>query len=279
MTQKDWRYLREPIFTEEAEQIDLHDLPNWIVEEDDDLLIIDKPGWVVCHPSKNGPLSSLVGACRLYASGIQEIGSDIEESKAATLHLVSRLDRETSGLILLAKHKKSARIFQMAMEARQVDKTYFAILKGEMKEPVQLKAHLAKDLESPIHVKQVVRKSHSSVSAETHFEPIHIANGFTFAKVYPITGRKHQIRAHAEHLGHSVIGDKMYGADPQCFLEFAEKGWGDIHNRLLDMRRQALHAHELTFHLESGVRTFKAPLAWDMREFCLHRMNWDPVIE
>lgn len=275
--QNDWRYLREPVFTEEAEQIDLQTLPSWIIEEDNDLLVIDKPGWVVCHPSKNGPLSSLVGACRLYVNPDQEFEENSEAPHTPTLHLVSRLDRETSGLILLAKHKKSARTFQMAMESRQVEKVYFAILKGEMKEPVQLKAHLAKDLNSPIHVKQVVRKSHSSVSAETHFEPIHAANGFTFAKVYPITGRKHQIRAHAEHLGHPVIGDKMYGTDPQCFLEFAEKGWSDIHNRLLDMRRQALHAHQLKFHLEEGVRTFTAPIAWDMREFCLHRMNWDPV--
>ena len=101
--------------TEEAAKfvpqlIDYDAFKSWIVVEDDAVLVVDKPGWVVCHPSKNGPLSSLVGVAKLH-TGLE------------TLHLVSRLDRETSGIVLFAKHRKAARELQMAFQERQVDKT------------------------------------------------------------------------------------------------------------------------------------------------------------
>ncbi len=259
----DWRYLREPIFLSESELIDLKELETWIIYEDPHVLVLDKPGWVVCHPSKNGPLSSLVGACRV------RLGE-------AVLHLVSRLDRETSGLIVLAKHKKSARMLQMALEARQVEKIYLALLTGEMKESVDLSAPLARDLESSVYVKQTVRRSHSAVSARTQFQPLLAKNGFTLARVRPITGRKHQIRAHAEHLGFPIVGDKIYGGDASCFLEFAEKGWTERLSSCLAMRRQALHATRLIFNIADEALspyTYQAPLAWDMEEFCRHRMG------
>ena len=84
--------------------VDLDEMQRWIVREDDDLLVINKPGWLVCHPSKNGPLSSLVGTVREY-------------TKADKLHLVARLDRETSGLIVFAKRPAVARKYQMAIKS------------------------------------------------------------------------------------------------------------------------------------------------------------------
>eukprot|EP01043_Picozoa_sp_COSAG02_P008643 COSAG02_NODE_281_length_25776_cov_37.797998_1_plen_137_part_10 len=81
--------------------VDLAVLPTWILRNDDDLLVINKPGWLVCHPSKNGSLSSLVGAVREY-TGLEK------------LHLVARLDRETSGLVVFAKRPAVAREYQMA---------------------------------------------------------------------------------------------------------------------------------------------------------------------
>ena len=94
------------------------EIGGWLVEEDDDFLVFDKPGWVVCHPSKDGPWSSLVGAVRAWRG-------------MATAHLVSRLDRETSGVILLAKHPGAASVAQTAMERRWVEKTYLAVLEGD----------------------------------------------------------------------------------------------------------------------------------------------------
>ena len=113
-------------------KVDPADLPGWLLAEDDDYLVFDKPGWLVCHPSKDGPWSSLVGAVKAWR------GMEV-------LHLVSRLDRETSGLILIAKHFEAASAAQTAMERRWVTKTYYALLKGTMPEPVMVDQPLGPD--------------------------------------------------------------------------------------------------------------------------------------
>lgn len=256
-----------PVFSETPDLIDPLELESWVVHNDDDFLVIDKPGWVVCHPSKNGPWSSLVGACREW-TGIDP------------LHLVSRLDRETSGIILLAKNKRSSRIAQMALQERCVRKVYIALLEGELAERVEVNQPLAKDLESPVYVKQTVRRSHSAQKARTVFTPLMCKEGYTLACVEPITGRKHQIRAHAQWLEHSVVGDKMYGPDATLYLDFIEQGWTERMSALLPMRRQALHAMGLIFESEEFTQSFFVPLAWDMAQFCEKKMGVDkPLLE
>lgn len=248
------------LISAEPPLIELNDLKGWILHEDDDLLVLDKPGWVVCHPSKNGPFSSLVGACREYT------GLD-------TLHLVSRLDRETSGLIVLAKHKRMASICQKAVQERQVQKIYFALLEGELADAVTVNKQIARDGASPVHVKQAVRRSRTSKKATTIFEPLVTKCGFTFARVRLLTGRKHQIRLHAQWLGHSVVGDKIYGPDDTLYLEFIEHGWTPRLASALPFERQALHAGELTFEAEEFQRTFRAPLPEDIKRFGRERMD------
>jgi len=238
------------------------ELPAWIVFEDEDLLVINKPGDVVCHPSKNGPWSSLVGACREY-TGLE------------TIHLVHRLDRETSGLVVMAKHRKAARLTQMAFQNRQVDKFYVAIVEGEMLEPAQVKNHLARDMDSPVYIKQTVRKSNSSQRAETDFSPVCAANGYTLVRVTPHTGRKHQIRIHAKWLGYSIIGDKIYGPDDTLYLDFIEHGWTPRLEAALPLRRQALHAAMVSFQVPEYPRVFRAPLLPDMERFLRDRMGVD----
>jgi len=250
-------YSTYPPFGPDADLIPPEDLSTWVIENNDDVLVIDKPGWVVCHPSKNGPWSSLVGACREW-TGLE------------TLHLVARLDRETSGVVVLAKHKASARKLQMAFQERAVEKTYLAILEGELAEAITVDQRLAKDLASPVAAKVCVRRSNSSERAITHFAPVHCANGFSLVRIGLETGRKHQIRAHAEWLGRRVVGDKIYGPDDTLFLEFIEQGWTDRLAAALPMRRQALHCMELKF---VGGPTFRAPLAWDMAQFAAEQMD------
>lgn len=242
---------RSPGSTAKPELIDPDDFPNWIVEEDDGVLAINKPGLIVCHPSKQGPWSSLVGASREYL-------------KQDLVHLVHRLDRETSGICLLAKDKLRARHMQMAFQNKEVSKEYLAVMEGEFSNTVELNNYLAKDLESEVYIKQTVRKSHSAKRAETTFEPLLCRAGCSLVRVKPKTGRKHQIRVHAAFLGHPVLGDKIYGPDDRHYLTFIEKGYTPQMAEALGFHRQALHAHRIHFATPRFKRSFTAPLTADL---------------
>lgn len=243
-----------------APLIDPAELPRWVVEEDADFLAFNKPGWVVCHPSKNGPWSSLVGAVREWRGG-------------ATMHLVSRLDRETSGIILIALNREAASKSQKAVERRCVSKTYLAILEGEMREPLLVDAPLRPDTTGPVLVKQCVGNGPDAQTAVTFFEPLYRKNGYTLARVELHTGRKHQIRAHAQHIGHCVVGDKLYGHDERLYLDFCERGWTARHARELELPRQALHAARLVFKSLDFRRTFFAPFPPDLCNFCAEKIG------
>ena len=238
------------------------ELPTWIVERDEDFIAFNKPGWVVCHPSKNGPWSSLIGATKEWLG-------------AETLHLVSRLDRETSGIILIALNREAASKAQKAVERRWVSKTYLAILEGELAEPTLVDAPLRRDTASPVLVKQCVGEGPDAQTAVSFFEPIFRKNGYTLARVALHTGRKHQIRAHAQHIGHCIVGDKLYGHDERLYLDFCERGWLPRHDTELELPRQALHAAEMEFKSPEFVRTFRAPLPSDMKNFLREKLDFD----
>ncbi len=248
---------------ETAPLIEPAQLEGWIIFEDSDLVVINKPGWVVCHPSKRGPRSSLVGAVREYLG-------------AEKLHLVARLDRETSGLVILAKNPRTARRFQMALQRRKVRKDYVALLAGEWPhdDRIVVDQPLARDMDSPVYIKQTVRESHSAQRAVTEFRVLRRNAGYTLCWVKPETGRKHQIRAHAEWLGCPVAGDKIYGPDPSHYLRFIETGWDERMALALGMRRQALHAFRLRFRFESHSRIFIADIPADFRGFAVARAGF-----
>lgn len=220
------------------------------MEETEDLLVLNKPGWVVCHPSKNGPWSSLVGAVR-EARGLERI------------HLVSRLDRETSGVVILAKHHQAASRLQTAFSKRHTRKRYLALLKGQLTEERTTESNLEKDTSSEVAVKQRVSFGGRGKSAVTHFRPLEYWGPHTLAEVIPESGRKHQIRVHAAWLEHPVLGDKIYAGDPSCYLEFIERGWTDRLARELRYPRQALHAAELEVWGEDWQVSFAAPCPFE----------------
>lgn len=236
--------------------IEPEELRSWIIYEDARLLVVDKPGDVVCHPSKAGPWSSLVGATRGYA-------------KLPTMHLVFRLDRETSGVVVLTKDAAMASKLQTAMQKRKIGKTYFAILTGELSAPATVSQPLGDDTASPVFVKSAVCAD--GQTAVTHFTPTATGGGFTLAHVVTETGRKHQIRAHAQWLGHSLVGDKIYGPDARLFLEFIENGWSEALAAKLLLPRQALHCAEIDLRPAGIEHVFAAPLPADLREFCISR--------
>ncbi len=233
----------------------------WILYEDERLLVINKPGDVVCHPSKSGPWSSLVGAAR-------------EVTGLPTVHLVFRLDRETSGIVLMAKDPRMASRLQRAAERHAVSKSYLAVLSGELEGPISVDQPLGDDTASPVFVKSAVRPD--GKRSLTHFMPLATAGGFTLARVKTETGRKHQIRAHAQWMGKSIVGDKIYGPYPMAYLEFIDGGWTEsLASRLL-MRRQALHCAELDLRVAELPLFLKAPLPEDMRQFCeAHGLRWE----
>lgn len=236
------------------------ELRTWILHEDEDTLLVNKPALVVCHPSKQGPWSSLAGACREFMG----------QERA---HLVSRLDRETSGIVLFAKRRPVARLLQMALERRQVRKTYLAILEGELANEIEVDAALGPDKRSIVHAKNAVKTDGRRQEAQTRFTPLHTNGRYTLVKVDPITGRKHQIRVHALHIGHHVVGDKLYGPDEGLFLDFVEDGWTPAMAAILPMNRHALHAFRMVFELEEGDRAYTAPLTDDLVAFIEEKLG------
>ena len=236
--------------------ITAEELRSWIVFEDTRLLVVSKPGDVVCHPSKAGPWSSLSSAVREFA-----------HLEAA--HLIFRLDRETSGLVVFAKEAQLASRLQRAVQDRRVAKTYLAVMMGELHEPVTVNQPLGDDVGSPVFVKSTVRPD--GQTAVTHFVPLATNSGFTLARVVTETGRKHQIRAHAQWLGHSLVGDKIYGPDARLYLEFIDHGWTETLAEKLLLPRQALHCAEIDLRRAGLSDVFSAEMPADMREFCAAR--------
>jgi 23S rRNA pseudouridine1911/1915/1917 synthase len=242
-----------------SRMIEPAELASWVIYEDERLIVINKPGDVVCHPSKHGPWSSLVGAVR-------------EHLQLGTVHLVFRLDRETSGVVVLAKDPRTASRLQTGMQDRKVAKAYDALLTGELAAAIRVDQPLGPDIASPVFMKSSVCPD--GQPSATLFEPVSRGGGFTLARVTTETGRKHQIRAHAQWLGHSVVGDKIDGPDARLYLDFIDKGWTPELERVLLMPRQALHCARIDLHAAGMPYAFEAPLPADMAGFCrLHSLS------
>jgi 23S rRNA pseudouridine1911/1915/1917 synthase len=233
--------------------IDPGEIPGWILFEDERLLVFNKPGDVACHPSKAGPWSSLVGAVREY-SGLPKA------------HLVFRLDRETSGVVVFAKDPGTASRLQVAMQERRVSKSYLAVLTGDLAGAVTVNQPLGDEPGAVVSFKTMVRAD--GKAAITRFEPLSRSGGFTLARVRTESGRKHQIRAHAQWMGHWMAGDKIYGPDPRLFLEFIETGWTPALQARLLFPRHALHCESIGLNDPAWPEPFRAPFPADLRSLC-----------
>lgn len=225
-----------------------------VIHEDDELLVINKPAGLVCHPTKTDEYSSLISRVRLY------LGQD------KTAHLVNRLDRETSGVTLVAKTDDAAREIRRLWENRSVDKEYLAIAHGHVRDDKGLiDAPLGKDESSRVAVKDCVRAD--GLPSQTEFAVVkrfsRAEGDFTLLRLRLLTGRKHQIRIHLAHLGHPIAGDKIYGADEDMYLALVENRLTDEHRRQLIFAHQALHASRLGFSWRSRELEFQCePQDW-----------------
>lgn len=226
-----------------------------VLHQDEWLAAVNKPAGLVCHPSKGSPYSSLIGRARIH------FGRPAQGAPGNQPRLINRLDRETSGVVLLALTAEVAGELGRLWERREVAKEYLAIVRGwiNVDEGV-VNAPLGKDTVSAVAIKDCVRSDGFPARTRFRVEKRFLRHGkpFTLLKARPETGRKHQIRIHLAHLGHPVVGDKLYGGDETLYLDL-------VHGRL-DARRgelllpcHALHATALSFAWRGTAHEFRAP--------------------
>lgn len=241
--------------------------PLRIVEECDDWIVIDKPAHLRMHPSKPGGPWTLWHALREMLA--------FELANGGQVSLINRLDRETSGLTLICKHAAAARKFSVLMQRGGFEKEYLALVWGwPEKDAYEIDAPLARKgarEHSAIWLKQCVHpagaSARTSVTVERRFAR-ETSNGghFSLIRAVPHTGRTHQIRVHLAHLGHPVVGDKIYGPGEENYLSFISAGWTPELARRLLLPRHALHSAALRVPAENLA--WSAPPPADMRLFC-----------
>lgn len=229
-----------------------------IIDEAEGYIVVDKPAPLQIHPGDpKGPPTLWHRVCDLLSYEIANGGQ---------VSIINRLDRETSGVVLIAKNHELARLFGMAMQERRIHKTYTALVHGWPEwEELTLDAPIAnaRDVQpGDIWVKQMVHPT--GTPCLTAFRTLRRfecrGEKHALIEARPETGRMHQIRVHLHHLGLPIVGDKLYGRDDRCYLEFIETGWTEALQQRLILPRQALHSSRLELNVEGFPAAWEAPL-------------------
>jgi len=219
------------------------DIPLDILFENDDLLVVNKPAGMVVHPAAGHDKGTLVHAVLGYDPEIEGIGG---EERPGVVH---RLDKETSGLILLAKNDRAHRWLGDQFRLRQVEKTYLALVDGAPPTPSgRVEAPIGRD--SSHRKKMAIMPPGKGREAVSEYVTLEAFEKHTLLEFHPLTGRTHQIRLHCMFLGCPIVGDRIYGH----------------RKRSVEIDRHFLHAARLKIILpgENAVKTFEAPLPGEL---------------
>ncbi len=218
-------------------------IPLDVLYEDDDVIVINKPQGMVVHPAAGNRAGTLVNALLAHCRGLSAIGGKERPG------IVHRLDKDTSGVLVVAKNDAAHVSLQKQIQAREARREYLAIVHGRVREE-------RGRINAPIGRHPVDRKRMAVIAggrpAVTDYEVLERFPGYTLVRAILQTGRTHQIRVHMAHLGHPVVGDPVYGA--------RRSPW--------NLKGQCLHAQRLAFrHPRTGAwMSFTAPLPPDMEK-------------
>ncbi len=223
---------------ESSDHITPIELPLHIVYEDEDLMIINKPANMPIHPSQGNYENTLANAVAWYYR---------KQGESFVYRCINRLDRDTTGLLILAKHAYSAALLSHMVGNRGIHREYLAVTTGELPPHGTICAPIGRVVGSTIE--REVREDGDY--ACTHYARLEHKNGYSLASIHLETGRTHQIRVHMKSIGHPLPGDFLYNPDYRM------------------INRQALHSHKLSFlHPITGKQlTFTASLPDDMKQF------------
>jgi len=231
-------------------------IPLTILYEDSSIIVVDKPSGMVVHPAYGNPSGTLVNALLFHCKDLAGINGILRPG------IVHRLDKDTSGAIVVAKDDEAFHQLIKQFKNHNVEKIYFAIVYGTFgQEKGLIDSAIGRH---PSERKRMSTRTKKGRSAITHWKKVEEFDGCTLLEIFPQTGRTHQIRVHLSSIGHPVLGDPLYGRKGRP---------GALHDPVLKdcvkrMNRQALHAYRLVFnHPRTGERvSFVSPIPQDMKE-------------
>lgn len=225
------------------------DLNYKIEKEFDDFLVINKPGNLLVHKKGAAVTHNLIYQLR-----------ECHDPQYPKADIVNRLDKETSGIVLVSKNKDALRELTALFMEREVEKVYYAVVLGTMEqESGTITASMRPNKDGAIRSKQVIAED--GKAAETRFELLRTWDNYSLVKLFPKTGRTHQLRLHMAHIGFPMVGDKFYSLSEEEYLALRD----DPESITMPFHRQALHCGELRFTFRNEKYVVKAPIADDMR--------------
>lgn len=212
----------------------------YLVFEHEHFLIVEKPAGLITHQPEHA--SDTISLADIIASQRPEIAKVGQEGRKGIVH---RLDRNTSGLLIVARTQKGYETFVDLFKEHKIKKTYYAVVKGHPEPTGSITASI---MRHPADPRKMLCTKGDGRQARTDYEVIHMFDDYSLIKAYPFTGRTHQIRVHMATAGHPVLGDPVYGT----------------HSKLI--KRQALHAHKLAFEFEGQSFEFTSAMPQDIQE-------------